>query len=198
MTTGDSRPGYSHRQTDWNKRYREGFYDGAVEPHELVKKYWRMIPGKVVVDIAMGNGRDAIYLSENGFFTTGLEGSTEAIKIAKRTAAQKNVIVHTILGDAGALPYQRNVFDAVVVFYFLKREIIDEIKTLLKKDGIFIYETFLKRQNNIDRQRNPSYLLDDGELIGHFAGFELLFYEEIIDNSAGRRKAIARAVGRKL
>lgn len=198
MTTGDSRQEYSHEPADWNKRYREGFYNGTVEPHKLLKKFWTAIPGKHVVDIAMGNGRDTVFLSENGFFATGLEGSIEAIKIARQTAAQKSVIIHTILGDARTLPYRRNVFDAVIVFYFLKREIIEELKTLLKKDGIFIYETFLKRQNNIDRQRNPKYLLDDGELIGHFAGFELLFYEEIIDDSGGRRKAIAKAVGRKL
>ncbi len=198
MTTSDSRQEHSHKPADWNKRYREGFYAGAVEPHELLKKFWRTIPGERVVDIAMGNGRDVIFLSKNGFFATGLESSVEAIKIAKQTAEQKSVKVHTVLGDARALPYRRNVFDAIIVFYFLKREIIDEMKNLLKKDGIFIYETFLKRQNNIDRQRNPNYLLDDGELIGHFTGFELLFYEEIIDDSGSRRKAIARAVGRKL
>ena len=84
-----------------------------------------------------------------------------------------------------------------LVFYFLQREAIDEIKALLKKGGILIYETYLKRQNDIDRPRNPAYLLDDGELIGYFKGFELLFYEEIIENSGGKRKAIARAVGRK-
>jgi hypothetical protein len=39
--------------------------------------------------------------------------------------------------------------------------------------------------------------LDDGELIGYFKGFELLFYEEIIENAGGRRRAVARAVGRK-
>jgi hypothetical protein len=55
----------------------------------------------------------------------------------------------------------------------------------------------LKRQNNIDRPRNPCFLLDDGELIGYFKGFELLFYEEIIENTGGRRRAVARAAGRK-
>jgi tellurite methyltransferase len=185
------------KTVDWNRRYREGFYDGAVEPHVLLTKFWPVIPGRHVADIAMGNGRDALFLSEKGFFVTGLEGSVEAINISRKTMTQKGFLISPVLGDARSLPYRKNSFDSILVFYFLQREIMDEIRTLLKKGGIFIYETFLKRQNNIDRPRNPCFLLDDGELIGYFKGFELLFYEEIIENAGGRRRAVARAVGRK-
>ncbi len=185
------------KTVDWNRRYKEGFYSGAIEPHTLLKQFWPTIPGRRVADIAMGNGRDALFLSEKGFFVTGLEGSIEAIKISKETMALKNLFMWPVLGDAKALPYRKNSFDCVIIFYFLQREAIDETKALLKKGGIFIYETYLKRQNDIDRPRNPAHLLDDGELIGYFSGFELLFYEEIIENSGGKKRAVARAVGRK-
>ena len=185
------------KPTDWNRRYREGFYSEAIDPHALLTKFWPEIPGRHVADIAMGNGRDALFLSEKGFFVTGLEGSIEAINITKKTTAQKGLAVYPILGDARRLPYRKSAFDCILVFYFLKREIMDEIKALLKKGGIFMYETFLKRQNDIDRPRNPDYLLDDGELMSYFKGFELLFYEEIIENAGGKRKATARAIGRK-
>jgi tellurite methyltransferase len=182
---------------DWNKRYREGFYNGARDPHALLAKFWPAIPGKRVADIAMGNGRDALFLSEKGFFVTGLESSVEAINITKETMAQRDLVVYPVLGDAKRLPYRENTFDCITVFYFLEREIMQEIRALLKKGGILIYETFLKRQNFIDRPRNPDYLLDDGELINYFKGFEILLYEEIIVNNGDKRKAIARAVGRK-
>jgi len=187
----------SKEKADWNKRYREGFYDGAIEPHTLLKKFWHTIPGKHIVDIAMGNGRDAIFLSEKGFFVTGLESSIEAINITKKTMFQKNLTVYPVLGDARSLPYKRGALDCVLVFYFLEREIMDEIGILLKKGGILIYETFLKRQNEFDRPKNPDYLLDDGELISYFRDFELLFYDEIIETAGDKKKAIARAVGRK-
>jgi len=60
-----------------------------------------------------------------------------------------------------------------------------------------MYETFLKRRTILTGRENPDYPLDDGELIGYFKGFELLFYEEIIEDAGGKRKAIARAIGRK-
>lgn len=197
MATNNTSQKEQKKLTDWNKRYREGFYKGAITPHTLLTKFWPTIPGRHVADIAMGNGRDALFLSEKGFFVTGLEGSIEAINITKNTMAQKGLVVYPVLGDARRLPYGKGVFDCILVFYFLKKEIMDEMKDLLKKGGIFIYETFLKRQNDIDRPRNPDYLLDDGELIGYFRGFELLFYEEIIENADGKKKAIARAIGRK-
>jgi tellurite methyltransferase len=183
--------------TDWDKRYREGFYKGTVEPHRLLEKYWHVISGRYVADIPMGNGRDSLFLSEKGFFVTGIERSIEAIGIAKKTIASRGLHVWPILGDAGRLPYRKASLDCVIMFYFLKREIMDEVAALLKNGGILICETFLKRQNDIDRPRNPDYLLSDGELIKYFNGFEILLYEEIVEYADDRKKAIARAVGRK-
>jgi hypothetical protein len=72
-----------------------------------------------------------------------------------------------------------------------------EIKGLLRPGGVLIYETFLKRQNAIDRHRNPDYLLDDGELFSCFSGLDLLFYEETMGDDGGKKRAVAKYVGRK-
>jgi len=74
-----------------------------------------------------------MFLSEKGFFVTGLEGSIEAINITKKTMAQKGLTVHPVLGDAKRLPYRKNAFNCIIVFYFLERKTVDEIKALLKK-----------------------------------------------------------------
>ena len=112
-----------HEKTvDWNKRYREGFYSGAIEPHALLKKFWPTIPGRRVADIAMGNGRDALFLSEKGFFVTGLEGSIEAIKISKETMAQKNLFIWPVLGDARSAAIQEKLFRLCHSFFIFFRE----------------------------------------------------------------------------
>lgn len=180
--------------TDWDKRYKEGFYDGASDPHELLKRFWHAMPGGRVIDIAMGNGRDAIFLADKGFDVCGIEQSMEAIKIA-RQSAKKNLSI--ICGDAGFLPFKQDTAEGILVFYFLLRNTMADIISILKKGGVLVYETFLKRQNDIDRRRNPDFLLDDGELISYFRGFEILFYEETISISEGKSRAIARLVGRK-
>lgn len=185
------------KRVDWNRRYREGFYKGTLEPHALLRKFWTSISGKFVADIAMGSGRDALFLAGKGFLVTGLEGSVEAINIAKGTMFERNTSLLPVLGDADHIPYRRRSLDCLLVFYFFKREIMKELELLLRKGGILMYETFLKRQNSLDRPRNPDYLLEDGELLGHFKELEILLYEEVIENKGGRKKAVARIVGRK-
>ncbi|MCX8111294.1 MAG: class I SAM-dependent methyltransferase [Syntrophorhabdaceae bacterium] len=185
-------------EIDWDRRYRDGFYSGALEPHDLIKRFWNEIPKGTVIDIAMGTGRDAAFLSKKGYNVIGLERSYEAIKIFQREFMEQTKGVFCIIGDAGLLPFKDNVAEGITVFYFLIREIMGEIKAKLRKGGILIYETFLKRQNKIDRWRNPDYLLDDGELYSYFVDFELLHYEEVISRGEKKDKAIARFVGRKI
>ncbi|MBP6941700.1 MAG: class I SAM-dependent methyltransferase [Syntrophorhabdaceae bacterium] len=182
---------------DWDKRYREGFYDGAKGPHGLLKRFAPAAPPGIAVDIAMGNGRDAVFLAERGFAAYGLERSMEAIKQARQKASESGARIFAVYGDANNLPFRSESAGLVVVFYFLLRNIMEEITRILRKDGILVYETFLKRQNLIDRRRTDEYLLNDGELIGCFPGMEPLFYEETITGFKGKKKIVARYAGRK-
>ncbi|MBA4390211.1 MAG: hypothetical protein C0399_04660 [Syntrophus sp. (in: bacteria)] len=94
-----------------------------------------------MLDIAMGNGRNAPFLAEQDYSVVGLERSAEAIKTAKNTIAERNPLIWPVLGDAARLSYRKNSLDGAIIFYFSAREIIKEVKALLKKDGILIYET---------------------------------------------------------
>jgi ubiquinone/menaquinone biosynthesis C-methylase UbiE len=182
---------------DWDKRYRNGFYRRDAEPHGLLQEFWHLIPGKKVIDIAMGTGRDGKFLAKKGFCVYGLERSAEAVLIAKKASGRTECSISIVQGDAAAMPFKNNSVDCVLVFYFLQRDIMRNIADMLKKGGILIYETFLKRQNKIDRPRNPEYLLEDGELIAFFRDFDLLFYEETISGLSGKRRAAAKFIGRK-
>lgn len=184
-------------QVGWDKRYREGFYNGAQEVHPLLQRFWHIIPRGNVVDIAMGNGRDALFLASKGYTVCGLDRSSEAIKIAKKRKVERDQNAFFILGDAHNLPFKPRSMSGVIVFYFLFRNIMEEIVGLLQEGGVLIYETFLQRQNAIDRKRNPDFLLEDGELISLFKNLETLFYEETMSFVNGKKKAIAKFVGKK-
>jgi tellurite methyltransferase len=184
-------------EVDWNRRYKEGFYDGLAKPHDLLARFWPAIRGPRVIDVAMGNGRDLLFLAEKGFSGFGLEQSTEAIRIAAKASAGKEKGLAMVRGDAALFPFKEGVADGALVFYFLIRSIMGDLAATLKRGGVLIYETFLKRQNEIDRWRNPEYLLEDGELLSWFRGFDLLFYEEGVSFDGGKRRATAKFVGRK-
>ncbi len=185
---------------DWDTRYREGFYSDDVTTHNLLVLFAHQIKGSQVIDVAMGMGRDAIYLARKGYFVVGIEKSQEAIKLAQETIRKEGPMFYPVRGDVSMIPIKAGSADCITVFYFLLKEAVPNILDLLRPGGLLIYETYLKRQNNLglERKMNPAYLLDDGELLRYLKGFDLLFYEEVIvEEKEGRRKAVARAVGRK-
>ena len=169
----------------------------SAEPHALVTRFWSSIPRGVVIDIASGNGRDALFLAGKGYPAVGLEKSGEALKKARERMGAREHRISLVRADAEALPFKPGKAAGVLVFYFLLRDRMGEITDLLAKGGILMYETFLKRQNRVDRWRNPDYLLEDGELLSCFGALDLLFYEETMTAPNGERRAIAQYVGRK-
>lgn len=182
---------------DWDRRYREGFYDGAPQPNPLLEKFWHAIPAGRVLDIAMGNGRNTLFLAEKGYDVWGIDRLPEALRTARQIIVTRGARVSLVLGDAADLPFRHGSMTGVTVFYFLLRDRMNEVVALLATGGILIYETLLKRQNTVDKRRNPDHLLDDGELISYFGELDLLFYEETISAVTGKKRATAKYVGRK-
>ena len=184
---------------DWDERYKKGYYGGADEPHDLLVSHAGLIPaGGRVADIAMGQGRDALYLVSRGLHVTGLERSWEALKLARESMESRGLSMDIVQGDAERLPFKEGSFQGVIVFYFLLRQVAPDIAATLDRGGILIYETFLKRQNEVDRPRNPAFLLDDGELLSLFPGFETIHYNEGVRRDRGKVRATARLVARKI
>jgi tellurite methyltransferase len=182
---------------DWDERYKSGFTDHHAEPHGLVARFYRAVPKGRVLDVAMGAGRDGLFLAQRGYEVYGLERSIEAIKLARRGSLEDGVRLFPIQGDAAALPFKKESMEGIIVFYFFLRESFGDLLRALKRGGTLIYETFLKRQNEIDRYRNPDFLLGDGELIEICGSLDLLHYEEGVRWHNGKQRAVAQFVGRK-
>jgi SAM-dependent methyltransferase len=171
-----------------------------MEPHELVRRFAPALPRqKPVIDIATGQGRDALFLAGSGFRVLGLERSSEAIGLVLKASRAEGVEIGLVLADARSLPFKEGTAGAVLVFNFLERHIFGDLIRLLAPGGIILYETFLKRHASLGAggPTNPAYLLDDGELYERFRCLELLFYEEGFVGPSEGRRVVARYAGRK-
>jgi tellurite methyltransferase len=187
-------------ESDWDRRYKTGFFPRTEEVHELVKRFTPLMPRhRPVIDIAMGRGIDAIFLAQSGLPVVGLEKSGEAIDLVKKASREAGVNLQAIHADASALPFKGGTAGGVLVFNFLQREIIPELVSMLAPGGVMLYQTFLKRQVGlgIGGPKNPAFLLEDGELITRLRSLELLYYEEGIFGSGTKRKALVKFAGRK-
>ena len=54
----------------WNEKYRS--QNASDEPAAIVKQYFELARGKKALDIAAGNGRNALFLARHGFVVDGL------------------------------------------------------------------------------------------------------------------------------
>ena len=99
-------------------------------------------PGKAL-DIAMGQGRNALFLASQGWKTTGVDIANEGIKLAKQTAAKQKLEVELIEADVDTWDLGTNRWDLVTLIYAgAEPEMVERIKKSLKKGGLFVAEYF--------------------------------------------------------
>ena len=75
-------------------------------------------------------------------------------------------------------PLAGKTFDAIMVFNYLHRALIDRIKQAVRPGGLVFYETFTEQQRRFGRPRNPDFLLKPDELKAWFETWQIIHYEE--------------------
>jgi 2-polyprenyl-6-hydroxyphenyl methylase/3-demethylubiquinone-9 3-methyltransferase len=98
-----------------------------------------------VLDIGCGGGFLSNELAKKGFAVTGIDLSTNSLKIAAHHDLTHQV--HYQRGDATHLPFNDALFDAVTCMDFLEHvttpgQVISEASRVLKPGGCFLFHTF--------------------------------------------------------
>jgi SAM-dependent methyltransferase len=102
---------------DWDERYQSEDLVWSAEPNRfLVTELEDLTPGRAL-DLACGEGRNAIWLAEHGWTVTGVDFSVVALDKARRLAAVRGVSVTWELADLTEYTPVPEHFDLVVVLY---------------------------------------------------------------------------------
>ncbi len=138
-----------------------------------------LLPGGRVLDIAMGAGRNAIYLAKMGFEVEGVDISGEAVNLAAESALKAGVTIRSHVDDLEKHYHIReDTYDVILCFHYLQRSLIPQIKNGLRLGGMVVYETFIVDQAQFGKPKNPDYLLKHNELLEMFREFRCLRYRE--------------------
>jgi SAM-dependent methyltransferase len=149
----------------WDARYLKHL--GGSEPSPILIKYWPLAAVGNALDIACGNGRNSIFLSDKGFSVDAVDISTVAIDHLKGKNSKINVICTDI--DTWILPPNR--YDLIINIRFLDRRLFPMIRQGLKPGGVLIFESFLDGEQD-------EYCLKRNELLQAFRSFRVVYYEE--------------------
>jgi SAM-dependent methyltransferase len=113
--TSSVRPGFARE--DWNARYASSGLLWTAEPNRrFASEVEDLEPGRAL-DLACGEGRNAVWLAERGWRTTGVDFSDVALEKARRLAASRGVEVEWVLADVLDHEPERGAFELVAVLY---------------------------------------------------------------------------------
>jgi len=132
-------------------------------------------------------------LARAGFRTFGVDINLAAVRDARETAAAEGHRLACWCADLtrSTLPTAR--FDAIVVTRYLQRDLFPSLRAALVPGGVILYETFTVDQRALGRgPTSADHLLERGELVRRFEGFEILFAEEVRAPDAIARVAARR------
>ena len=148
------------------------------------------------LDIAMGSGRNAIYLAKMGFQVEGIDVSNEKIEVALERARREGVSIRAREEDLEKIPYlEEEAYDLVICFNYLQRSLLPQIKNWVKTGGMLVYETYTIDQKQFGKPENPDYLLEHNELLHTFQDFCVVRYREGIIEG---KRAIASILAQKI
>jgi len=183
----------------WDLKYKDREFEASHGVSPILKKYLRLFPRGKALDLAAGEGRNAVFLAEHGFEAEAVDISPVAMSRARKSARARGVTIRAAAEDLDTYSILRGHYDVILNFYFLDRHLIPGIKKGLKKGGMVVFETYTAAQKKLGTggPGQDKYLLKPNELLRLFRGFHVLFYREGVFREGGKRRAIASLIAQK-
>ena len=137
---------------DRNARIYNRFMRKDREAYEKIYELIRpIVKAKTVLELATGTGLIAQNIVNAAALIEATDASEKMIAEAKR--GNRSAKLHFSVQDMFCLPYANNSFDAVIVSNALHivpqpEKALQEIKRVLKNDGVLIAPTFTHAENS--------------------------------------------------
>jgi len=104
-------------RAEWDCRYAGSEFLWSAEPNRfLVAEVSGLAPGRAL-DLACGEGRNAVWLARRGWRVTGIDFSEVAIEKARRLAGARKVEVEWLVADLLQWRFPSEAFELVILFY---------------------------------------------------------------------------------
>ncbi len=165
----------------WDKKYDTEVFIFGKQAVPFLKQNIHLLPKGRALDIAMGEGRNGVYLATQGFEVVGVDISEKGLAKARQLAKQNGVTIETRVVDLENHQLEKNAYDVILLMYYMQRDLWPQLKEALKPGGMAIIETY-----NVDHLKhmkfNPKWLLKSNELVTAFPGMKIIRYQAYEDD----------------
>ena len=101
----------------WDERYSGAELIWTAEPNRFLVAELSALPPGRALDLACGEGRNAVWLARRGWTVTGVDFSRNGLEKGRALAAHHDVEVEWVLADVIAHELPAYAFDLVVILY---------------------------------------------------------------------------------
>ena len=176
----------------WNRKYADRTYSN--QPSEIVMSHSQQPHAGRALDIAAGNGRNAVYLARQGYQVDAVDISDAGLKLF----AGKHPGLKTICADLDRFDIRPKRYDLIINIKYLNRRLFPYIREGLKAGGRLVFETYLKTPGvQPDQPFCDDHLLRTNELLHAFLGLRIIYYCESVAPIQSDRYPLASLVALK-
>lgn len=168
----------------WDLKYQTTEYISGKEPIPFLKQSMELLPKGRALDLAMGEGRNGVFLARKGFEVTGIDISETGLIKAEALATEYGVKITTKVADLEEYKLAPHTYDVIVCTYYLQRDLFPQIISALKPGGMALVETFTLDHKKYQPEFRQEYLLKPNELLTLFQGLTVIRYQSVDNGKA--------------
>ena len=149
----------------WDTRYSEDGFAYGTEPNKFLQETLPTLQlpttGAKCLFLAEGEGRNAVYMAQQGHVVTGVDSSAVGLRKAQDLATSRNVQITTQVVDLADYDFGTEQWDAIVGIFChvpppIRTRMLAAIPAALKPGGYAIFECYTPRQLEFKTGGPPS------------------------------------------
>jgi SAM-dependent methyltransferase len=210
LTTRIGMHGFQDPLNTWNQRFAQaGYLFGQAPNQYLVQQAGHLRAGRALA-VADGEGRNGVWLAEQGLAVDAFDFSPVALDKARALAQARGVQVHWVCSDWQHFDWQAQAWDNVVAIFIQfatpdeRAQLFARMDASLRPGGTLVLQGYGHDQlrYNTGGPGKREHLYDEALLLAAFAGYEVLdlrSYEADLSEGSGHsgRSALVGLTARK-
>ncbi|NJK81908.1 MAG: class I SAM-dependent methyltransferase [Chloroflexaceae bacterium] len=135
----------------WNERYNTDKYIYGTVPNDFLVQVATYLPAGRILSLAAGEGRNEVYLAQQGYAVTAVDSSAVGLAKAQRLAAAQGVSIITVTADLTTYPIASATWHGIVSIFChvpsaARRAMLARVVAGLVPGGVFVLEAYTPRQ----------------------------------------------------
>jgi len=146
-------PAFPDAAATWNKRFENEDYIFGLEVNAYLRaQASRLATGSRVLCVADGEGRNSVWLAQQGMLVDAFDISAVGVAKARKLAANANVTVEFSVADCDQWPWPAETYDAVVAIFVqfadppMRERLFANMVRSLKRGGLLVLQGYAPKQ----------------------------------------------------